>query len=160
MTVSTEDDLTQYNGDGDKGPFSIGFPILANDQIKVTRTSSAGVDTELTLNAGSDGYTVNSNLDEVTTTENVESGETLTIERDMDLTQESDYQANSVFPAGVNEEALDKLTMICQQINNATGRALKFKSTLSSSLAGILTEAPEDGYGLIWDGTGGNLQQA
>lgn len=159
MTVSSEDKRTAYTGTGSTGPFSIGFRILEAEHIRVTRRVTAtGATTQLTLNAGSDGFTIDDDLTEITLTEALSNGtETLTIERDVPLTQLIDYIANSAFPAEINERGLDQLTMICQQLDDASDRALKFDSTLSTSLTGVITQAPVDGQFLVWSGTTGNM---
>ena len=158
MTVPSEVKRTQYAGAGSTGPYTIGFPILDSSHLKATRTIvSSGVDTELTLDAGTDGFTIDTDLSEITLTEALAVGERLTIERDIPLTQGTDYIANSAFPAEVNERALDKLTMIAQQISDAGNRSPKFKSTLPESLIGSINEAPADGATLQWDGTTGDI---
>lgn len=158
MTVSSEVKRTQYTGSGNTGPFSIGFPILEDSHLTVTRTIvSTGVDTELTLNAGSDGYTIDTDLTEITTTESVTALQRLTIERNVPLTQGTDWLENDADAAAVKESAFDKITMIAQQIEDSTERSLKFKSSLSSSLVGSVTEAPLDTATLVWDGTTGDI---
>ena len=158
MVVSSEDKLTQYTGGGTTGPFAIGFPIQESTHLKVTRTViSTGVDTTIVLNAGSDGFTIDTDLTEITTTEAVTTLQRLTIERDVPYTQETDWLENDADAAVVKENAVDKLTQIAQQLKGGVDRSLAFKSTLPPSLAGVLTEAPVDTATIVWDGTTGNM---
>ena len=158
MVVSSEDNLTQYTGGGTTGPFAIGFPIQESTHLKVTRTViSTGVDTTIVLNAGSDGFTIDTDLTEITTTEAVTTLQKLTIERDVPYTQETDWLENDADAAVVKENAVDKLTQIAQQLKSGVGRSLAFKSTLPPSLVGVLTEAPVDTATIVWDGTTGDM---
>ena len=158
MTVASEDKRTQFAGAGSAGPYTIGFTILLSSHLKVTRTVvSTGVDTIMTLDAGSDGFTIDAGLTEITLTEVLAAGERLTIERDVPLTQLIDYIANSAFPASVNEAGLDQLTMIAQQLTDAVERSAKFKSTLSDTLVASINETPVDTATLVWDGVTGDI---
>jgi len=57
----------------------------------------------------------------------------LVIQRVMDLTQETDYVENDSFPAETHEKALDKLTMISQQLQEQVDRAIKADVSQTSS---------------------------
>jgi hypothetical protein len=157
MTVSTEDKRKQYAGSGSAGPFPITFPILAKEDVAVTRTSTTDVDTVMTLDAGSDGFSVDTALENITLTEALAPGEQLTIERDLTLTQTTDYVANDPFPSEVHERALDKLTMITQQVQDGIDRSVKVSSTTSISIIPELTGTPTDGELLSWSGTTGAI---
>lgn len=125
MTVSSQTTRTSYAGAGSTGPYTIGFTILDDDHLNVTKTVDAtGVQTELTKDAGSSGYTVNAALTQITLTEALAAGETLVILRNVPKTQEIDYLANDPFPSETNEEGLDKLTQITQQIDEELSRAI------------------------------------
>jgi hypothetical protein len=52
------------------------------------------------------------------------SGETLTLLREVDATQETDFVENDALPAEALETALDKLTMLAQQAISAAERAI------------------------------------
>lgn len=49
----------------------------------------------------------------------------LTLLREIPLTQQTDYPEYGDFPASSHEDALDKLTMICQQLQEELNRAIK-----------------------------------
>ena len=61
--------------------------------------------------------------------EPVPDGTTLTILRNVPLTQETDLQNNTAFLPEVLEDSLDKLTMICQQLAEELERCIKSSAT-------------------------------
>jgi hypothetical protein len=72
----------------------------------------------------------------------------LVILRQMNFVQETDYQANDLFPAETHEKALDILTMICQELLEKSNRALIAPPNLDepidySELAGLKAAAEE-----------------
>jgi hypothetical protein len=126
MTVSTSVyKAGPYAGSGTTGPFTVTFRFLANSHLRVIKTSTTG--SETTLNLGVD-YSVTGAggaSGTVTLTSPLLTGERLTIVRNVPLTQETDYVANDSFPAESHEQALDKLTMITQQLAEEVDRAVK-----------------------------------
>ena len=157
MTVPTEIKRKEYSGSGSAGPFTITFPILAETHLSVSKVVVAtGVTTALTLNAGSNGYTVNTGLTTITLTEVLASGSKLVILRDLPLKQETDYIANNAFPAETNEQALDYLTMVAQQLDEKIDRAVLLPET--SSTTGIVIPEPEAGLFLAWNATADALE--
>jgi hypothetical protein len=82
-------------------------------------------------------------------------GETLTVKRDVPITQGTDYVENDSFPAESHEQALDKITMIVQQQQEELDRTLKL--TESQTSTGLTVAAPVDTLFLQWDADG-NLQ--
>jgi hypothetical protein len=133
MTVSTETASVSYSGNDSTTEFTVTFPFLANADIKATLRDSAGDETvwvettDYTL-TGAGGATGT-----LTATTAPATGETLTIERNMTFTQETDYVANDPFPAESHETALDKLTMISQQLNTDASLKVRFSSTVTDS---------------------------
>ena len=63
------------------------------------------------------------------------SGETVVIQRELALTQGTDYVENDPFPAESHEDALDRLTFITQQQQEEIDRAIKASvtNTISST---------------------------
>ena len=146
MTVSSETSRKDFNGSGNTGPFNISdLGIQDETHLNVVHLDAGGTETSYVLTTD---YTVNSDLTELTTVANVESGETLAVLRDVPLTQVADYQANSAFPAEVNEDALDKLTQITQQLNERLDRSLQLPA--SSTTTDITLPEPSEGKGLVW----------
>ncbi len=126
MTVSTSVyKAGPYAGSGTTGPFTVTFRFLANSHLRVIKTSTTG--SETTLNLGVD-YSVTGAggaSGTVTLTSPLLTGEKLTIVRNVPLTQETDYVFDDSFPAESHEQALDKLTMITQQLAEEVDRAVK-----------------------------------
>jgi hypothetical protein len=131
MTISSATNRYDYTGSGSTGPFTItDLEITADTQLKVIRTVIAtGVETELTKDAGSDGYTVDQSsapFTSITTTEAVTSLQRLSIILNVPETQATDYVENDSFAADTHESALDKLTLIAKQLTEKLARSLKF----------------------------------
>jgi hypothetical protein len=157
MTVSSDTSRSDYAGNGSTSDFATGFRFLQNSDLKVILTvTSTGVEAVQVLN--SDYTVVGAGLDSggtVSMTTPPATGETLTIKRNVALTQTTDYVENDDFPAESHEQALDKLTMITQQIQEESDRSLKLTESQQSS--GLTIPAPADGLFLQWDSFG-NLQ--
>ena len=151
MTVSSEVKRKDYAGNGSTNNFATVFRFLQNSDVKVILTvDSTGVETvqteitnyTLTGDGNDLGGTVVMIIAPAT-------GVTLTIKRDVPLTQGTDYVENDDFPAQSHEDALDKLTMIVQQQQEEIDRSLKLAETDSSS--GLTLPSPSDGLFLQWD---------
>jgi hypothetical protein len=136
MTVSTTTNKIRYSGTGSQYIFPYTFKIFADADLEVILTSAAGVDTTKTLTTH---YTVSGagsgSGGNVTMITAPASGEYLTVKRNLDILQETDYVENDPFPAESHENALDRLTMICQQLNEAVDRSLKI--SVGSGLSDI-----------------------
>ena len=116
MTVQNENYKEYYNGNDSTTVFPVTFYFLTDAQLSVILTDAAKVATTQVLNTD---YTVQDAGDpsggSVTMVVAPATGETLTILRDVPLTQLLDYIENDNFPADSHEQALDKLTMIVQE---------------------------------------------
>ena len=134
MTVASAVSRVSYSGNGSTTAFAVPFYFLENAHLRVVLRSSAGVETVQTITTN---YTVTGAGNPAGGTVNMivapASGETLVILRDVPETQETDYTANDPFPAESHERALDKLTMITQQISEESGRAIKIPETETSN---------------------------
>src|SRR5581483_3036341 len=75
-------------------------------------------------------------------------GVTVLIVRVEPFTQASALPSNDKFPTSTVEAALDKLTMITQQLNEVDGRALKL--ALTSLFSNIQVDDPVIGQFLLW----------
>jgi hypothetical protein len=126
MTVSSDLNRISYSGNGSTTLFPVNYYFLENTHLQVILISASGVETIQTLTTN---YTVsgagNPAGGSVTMLVPPPSGTTLVIQRDVPATQETDYLANDPFPAESHERALDKLTMLVQQNERESGRALK-----------------------------------
>jgi hypothetical protein len=85
------------------------------------------------------------------------SGETVVILRKLTLTQATDYVANDPFPAESHEDALDRLTMIAQQHDEAIGRALKVSQTNVIATSEFTTSATDRANKLLSFDASGDL---
>jgi hypothetical protein len=130
MTVSSSTARVSYSGNGSTTEFAVGFYFLENSHLQVIIRSSTGAETVKTLTTD---YTVagagNPAGGTVTMLTAPASGETLLVLRNVPLTQQTDYQANDPFPAETHEEALDKLTMLTQQLQDGVNRSIKLSRT-------------------------------
>jgi len=151
MTVSSEVKRKDYAGNGSTTNFATVFRFLQNSDVKVILTVDTTavetvqvLDTDYTLTgAGLDaGGTVIMTIAPAT-------GETLTVKRDVPLTQGTDYIENDEFPADSHEDALDKLTMITQQIQEEIDRSLKLSESQIST--GLNLPIPKETNILQWD---------
>ncbi len=158
MTVSsTNHPQNRYAGNGSATVFNYDFPVTAEADLEVIVAASDGAETVQTLTSdyavtgagAADGGTV------VMVSAPV-SGETLVIRRNVGLTQETDYVENDPFPAETHEAALDKLTLICQQLDEVSGRALKFKK--SSAHRNVDVPDPSASRFLRWNEAGTGLE--
>jgi hypothetical protein len=127
MTVSVDKNRIEYVGNNSTTVFAYDFLLLDEDHLEVY------LDDE--LKTISTHYTVDgvgeSGGGDVTFLTAPGTDVAVTILRVAPITQEVDYQTGGKFPAETHEEALDKLTMIAQQISEQLGRqpALSVDST-------------------------------
>ena len=76
--------------------------------------------------------------------------ETITIAREVEMTQEVDYQPYDPFPADVHEGALDKLTMVDQQIQEELDRAIRAPIT-DDGTTDYTLPLYDAGKAIMWD---------
>ncbi|WNL45631.1 glycosyl hydrolase family 28-related protein [Dyella sp. BiH032] len=126
MTVNTSTAQAQYTGNGVTHIFAIPFYFLVDTDIKISKKAAAtGVVTVLVLNSD---YTLtgagNGAGGSATLVAAPASGDQVLIERNVAAVQQTAYPSNSVFPSASHEMALDRLTMLVQQLQVADGRTL------------------------------------
>lgn len=126
MTVPSQESSIRYATDGVTTDFTVPFYFIANDHLVVTLGDDTSSDT---LALGSD-YSVSGAGQQaggtVTLAQPPGTGLSLFIERQPPFTQETAYQRNDAFPERAHERALDKLTMLAQQLRLVFSRALRF----------------------------------
>lgn len=160
MTVSSSTSRADYNGNGVTLDFAVPYRFLSNTDLLVLRTL-AGVSTTLTLDSiGADGFTVTGagqpSGGTLTVVTAPAVGETLSILRQMSLTQLTDYIPNDPFPAESHERALDKLTMIVQEQNEKITRTIILPPGLPGVSANL--PAPEADFLIGWNPTATGLR--
>jgi hypothetical protein len=159
MAITSTTAKAIYAGNGSAASFPTTFKFLENEHVVCVLTNTDGEDELLALDtdyivagAGDDeGGTVTFPA-ESSDYPTLASGETLTIYREVPLTQETDWENSDEIDVEEIEAADDKLTMICQQIDAKAGRAVKVP--VSSSLTDVECESPEAGKALIWNDAG------
>jgi hypothetical protein len=112
---------------------------LEASHLRVIREQD-GVETVLVL--GSD-YTVSgagASAGAVTLVAALPVGQTLTVVRNVPATQDADYVVGDAFPAESHEEALDKLTMLTQQLQEQVDRAAKLPVTSDSDSQSLIDD--------------------
>ena len=123
MTVAIADNRVQYTADGSQVDFPYTFRILQAEDLIVATTDQFG--TIVTVDPGE--YTVSGVDDDdggnVEFTVPPTNGLIVTLYRAVPVDQLTDYVPYDPFPAETHERALDKLTMICQQLQEQVDRA-------------------------------------
>jgi len=118
MTVSSNVSKSVYYGSGSVGPFTFGFKFFANGDIAAYKVTSGG--SIVSLSEGGD-YSLtgagSENGGVLTLTSALLNGETMTIKRVMDITQETSFENQGAFYPGLHEKAFDRTTMMVQQID-------------------------------------------
>lgn len=132
MLVANEISKNQYVGDGSATEFAYTFPILDSTHIEVYRQ----LPTETALDAKlvpAEEYTVEGagveSGGKVVFKTAPFSGTKLSILRNVPITQLYQYQELDSFPAESHENALAKLTMICQGLDERLDRAIVVSPT-------------------------------
>ena len=129
MTISTKVSKVSYAGNDIATSFAYTYKIFQDEDLEVVLTDVAGVETPLVLNTD---YTVTGagedsggNVLYPISGDPLATGETLTINRLVDLTQLIDFEEQGAFSAESIENGFDTLTMQTQQIQEQLDRCPK-----------------------------------
>jgi hypothetical protein len=126
MTVSSTTTRNEYNGNAATTSFAYTFRILDQSHVSVyvdEVLQTITTDYTVTDVGVSGGGSIEFVVAPASGTGNV------VFIRDVPVTQETDYVENDPFPAEAHEEALDKLTMISQQLNDLLLTSLRVPIT-------------------------------
>jgi hypothetical protein len=161
MTIATTTSRTETAGDGIVTEFTFPYLFFADDDLTViVVTDATGAEATQTLNTD---YTVAgagvAAGGTVTMTTAPASGETLVILRQEQFTQGLDLVENDPFPSDQVEEALDKLTMLCQQLNTEVSRSAKLADGDTSG-ASVTLPTPTANQFLLWSSDGLSIVNA
>jgi hypothetical protein len=130
MTVSSSTNRVSYAGNGSTTVFPYTYKIFDQDDLTVILRAANGTETVKLITSD---YTVSgvgsAGGGNVTMLTAPATGETLVILREQDLVQELDIVPNDPFPADSLEGALDKLTFMVQQQQDALNRSIKASRT-------------------------------
>lgn len=141
MTVATSSNRVDYTGNGSTTVFSFSFRIFENADLVVTQATPAGVETELTL--GTD-YTVSGagsyNGGSITLATALTDGYSLTIQRVLEITQETDLRNQGQFFAETHEDVFDRLVMVTQQLQEQIDRSAKLPVTNTADAEELVTD--------------------
>jgi hypothetical protein len=155
MTVETS--VRKQSFAGGQNTLEFSFKTLAGypSYIKAVKTLIAsGIETDLTYDSD---YTVSVNSDGVggivTMTPSVSTLYIVTVYRETEDKQESDYDDYNQFPADTLEADLDRRTLVSQEASEETARTLKLGISYTGS--SISMSLPSDGAFLSW--LGGNI---
>lgn len=154
MTVLDVPNYIYYAGDGGTTSFPFPYKFFEDAELNVYSITS----TATTLLGA--GYTISKTGSapydscDVVMTVAPASGTTLLIERLCDVSQEVDLPTGGAFRESVIEGALDKITMIAQQLDRDIGRGIKVPLALASSGADLDFPSPVADYIIGWDATG------
>ena len=163
MTVSSTNNVTIVNGDGSAANFTFNFKIFAASDLKVIVRSSAGIETEQTLNSeyiiedssvnnDSGGVvkfkhnTGNSSDPNYSTTDFRPPNQSKVVMRqNIAVTQTLDLVNNDPFNAETLEQSLDKIVLQIQNVQESADRAIKFSRSnlLDNNGATISVTYPE-----------------
>lgn len=126
MTVSSQTNVVQYNGNGATVTWPTTFRFFKNADLVVTKRSVAGVTTLLTLNTDYSVTGANAlSGGNVITTNALAAGELLTIARVLTVQQLTDLRNQGDYFAEIHEDVFDYLTMLIQQTGESDSRALR-----------------------------------
>jgi len=128
MTVSTTTNKIIYNGLIGQTIFAYNFRVDQKENMEVYLAGTIIPDGDWTIDGLGDAGGGNVTLNAALTVD-----QTVTLLRDVSETQEVDYQPFDAFPAETHEGALDKLTMLVQQMQEQVSRSpqLPVDSTLT-----------------------------
>lgn len=123
MAVQSDTSSITYTGNNSTvTSYAVPFYFLENSHLAATaKVTATGVETTVTLTNHTGAGDANGGT--VRTAVAVPATSTLTIYRTVPATQTTTYQEGGDFPAASHERALDKLTMIAQQLSRQVNGA-------------------------------------
>jgi len=125
MTVTVNDGRIEYTGNGATTVFAYDFLLLDQAHVEVYLNGVLKtISTHYTVSGV--GTPAGGNVTFLTAPA---SSVKVLLLRNVPLTQSTDYQTAAKFPAETHEAALDKLTMIAQQLTEREGRALRLSTS-------------------------------
>ena len=156
MTVSSTTTKMSYTGNGSTSVFAYTFKIFADTEIKVWVN---GILQTLTTHYTVSGAGSSSGGNVTFETASIPaSTHPIVFGRNIARTQVTDYVENDTFPAETHEAALDKLTLIAQEIDNKLSADIfKFAETVTDAgtVEISLDSATRSSKILSFDSTGG-----
>ena len=161
MTVASDKSFNkyfdQYPTDGIKATFPINFRYDKASEIKVfLRDDSVLPKTEAAFVDFTTGDFLESpGINQIVTNSVLDSGSTLVIKRETDVSQDTTFALHDVTPAAVYEYSLDKLTLIVQEQSEKLRRTFLGQET---SEVVYTLPAPDATKGIGWNSAGNGLE--
>lgn len=155
--INTSVNRVLYKGDGTNTAFPISFPFLDKKDITVARVSKDNETTELKEDYFIDdtsrtvhfpGYPPGEEKPEEERPQILQHGERLLIYRSITINQESSL--GNVWPFDVIEDALDKITMIIQDLNEKQKRSIQIPESADPDTYHAEFPYPKDGNVIVW----------
>lgn len=164
MTIfSTNRKAGPYVGNDVTVAFPFSFKVFNASDLYVVRADSTGAETVLTLTTD---YTVSLNADQnanpggtINLPVALASGRTLTVTSSLEYLQPTDLTNNGGFYPKVITNALDRLTIFCQQLYEQIGRSLKLAISVPPGVK-VTLPVPVPYQVLGWDSTGTEIVNA
>ena len=161
MSIATSTAKIQYTLSATVQALPVPFYFLENAHIKAIRSRSGAADYVMVL--GTD-YSLAGAADEdggtlTTIAANMVVGDIITIKRDIAITQTVNYVYNDRFPAETHERALDKLTMIVQQLKEVADRSVQFPESEVAGTGNVMPAASGRAAKILGYDASGNAVQ-
>ena len=138
--IGSSENRISYNGNGIATEFAYTFKILEKSDIKVLHVAKDGTEELLTKDYYVDmeksvvlypGYAPGAEIPEQNRPHILPAGERLVLYREVPITQKNALDKH--WPFNTIEDGLDKLTIICQQLLDASERGLQVSVALDIS---------------------------
>lgn len=161
MTISsTTRQAGPFNGNGVTVTFAFAFKVFTASDLQLVQVNLAGVESILVITTD---YTVSLNANQnsapggsITLTSPLATGYTLIITSDIDALQSTDLTNQGGFYPQVITNALDKLTILVQQVLGKVGRSLNFPISDTGYNPTLPTKTARLGTVLAFDATTGD----
>lgn len=148
-----------FNGNDSATSFAFTFKVFSDEDIRVVRTNSAGVETALTLDSD---YSVTLNGDQEANPGGsvtypisgspLPLGSKLTIAGALEYDQPTDIPDGGNFSPTALENALDRIEMQIQQLDETLDRSVRLPVSVSG--VSVTLPTPEADELLVWNSTG------
>lgn len=156
MTITTDADRVLHTANGVTTVFSTAPIEKVNaDNVRVSLIDPAGVEDPQTL--GVDYSLVSAGVQFGVAPP---AGDTVLIQRVVDLLQPDQYQTNAPFPAAVTENRFDQVVMALQQVSARARRSIQFHPTDASDAGVLPPKAARANTALGFDAAGNMILQA
>ena len=126
MTVNSTVSRVDFTGNGSTATYPFSFAVQKKEDLTIIETNTSGVETTLALDVG---YTVTLNTDgtgSVTLTAgNLTNLHKLSILRELELTQTTDFRDQGTFSGEYHENTHDRTVQQIQQVNESVSRSIR-----------------------------------